>query len=78
MSTARDHGDRQRPRHRLDVLAETETADLDVTPGCLDASVGRRIVGKPPAEGRAVEVLSRIHIGDCDLDIVDCVVHGRQ
>jgi hypothetical protein len=36
----------------LDVLAETETADLAVTLGCLDASVGRRIVGEPPAEGR--------------------------
>jgi hypothetical protein len=23
-------------------------------------------------------VLSRIHIGDGDLDIVDCVVHGRH
>ena len=43
----------------------SETADLAVTVGCcLDASVGRRIVGEPPAEGRAVEVLGRIHIGD--------------
>jgi hypothetical protein len=43
----------------LDVLAETETADLAVTLGCLDAGVGRRIVGEPPAEGRGVEVLGR-------------------
>ena len=62
----------------LDVLAETDTADLAATLGCLDASGGRRIVGEPPAEGRAVEVLGRIHIGDGDLDIVDCVVHGRH
>jgi hypothetical protein len=48
----------------LHVLAETETADLAVTLRCLDASVGRRLVGEPPAEGRAVEVLGRIHIGD--------------
>jgi hypothetical protein len=37
----------------LDVGAETETADRAVILGCLDASVGRRIVGEPPAEGRS-------------------------
>jgi hypothetical protein len=39
----------------LDVGAETETADLAVTLGCLDAGVGRRIVGEPPVEGRGVK-----------------------
>ena len=62
----------------LDVLAETETPTSPSPSGVWMPSVGRRIVGEPPAEGRAVEVLGRIHIGDCDPDIVDCVVHGRH